>query len=368
MKRISWIRAILLFAIASALHGQAIDTLRLLFIGNSHTYYNGLPSLVENLARSAGRRAIVDMCVHGGWRLEQHRADSATVYKINNGPWDYVILQEQSQVPVIPYWRDSSMYPACRSFDTLIRANGATTALFLTWGWKNGGQMVYQGCSSIVFQDYFHMQDSVIAAFEWIARDLGDDTLVPVGRAWRRARVLDSLVGLWDDDNYHPTQMGSYLAACVFVAKLFQVNPIGLRYVARLNWADALFCQTVAYETVFGVTETEPPTPAVPRLTAYPNPFRNDIRFTIHDARCMDKKLSLMIYDISGRLINSLSLPIPSEGRGLSSPGDGATYSLLPTVVWDGTDQDGQAVPPGVYFIRLDAGATTVTSKIIKLE
>ncbi len=351
MKRISWIRAIFLLALAAAIHGQAIDTLRLLFIGNSHTYYNGLPSLVENLARSAGRRAIVDMCTHGGWRLEQHRADSATVWKINNGPWDYVILQEQSQVPVIPYWRDSSMYPACRSFDTLIRANGATTALFLTWGWKNGGQMVYQSCSSIVFQDYFHMQDSVTAAFEWIARDLGDDTLVPVGRAWRRARVLDSLVCLWDDDNYHPTQMGSYLAACVFVAKLFQVNPIGLRYVARLSWADALFCQTVAYETVFGVTETGPPALVVPRLTAYPNPFHRATRI---DAGIKKHGLGISIYDVSGRLVKSFILP--------------TTYSLLPTVVWDGTNQDGQAIPPGIYFIRLSAGDATATSKIIKLE
>jgi hypothetical protein len=336
---------------AAGAHGQSPDTLRLLFIGNSHTYYNNLPWLVDSLAMSAGRKAIVDMSTYGGWRLEQHRADSATVWKVNHGPWDYVVLQEQSQIPTISYWRWNSMYPACWSFDTLIRANGAITALFVTWGWKNGGQMVYQSCSSIVFQDYFHMQDSVTASYEWIAQDIARDTLVPVGRAWRLARTLDPLVDLWEPDNYHPTMRGSYLAACVFYTKFFRANPIGLPYTAGLNHEDAVWLQTIAYETIYGIAETEPVKPIDNRITIRPNPFRTTTNISIgHRA----KGKELLIYNTTGQRIKSILLP--------------TTYSLLHTVVWSGTDQTNRSVPPGIYFIQFGDGVKIETAKIVKLE
>jgi hypothetical protein len=288
------------------------------------------------------------MSTYGGYRLEQHRADSQTIYKVNHGPWDFVILQEQSQIPCIPYWRYNSMYPACWSFDTLIRSNGATTALFMTWGWKNGGQMVYQSCSSIVFRDYFHMQDSVTAAYEWIAQDIVRDTLVPVGRAWRRAKTLDSLVDLWQTDNYHPTMKGSYLAACVFYTKLFQANPIGLPYTAGLNLADALFLQTVAYETIYGIAETRSEKPIGAKITVHPNPFQHATWISVG---IRDEGLGLRIYDATGRLVNSFVLRnTPCALR------------------WDGTDETGKTIPPGIYFIRMQAGEKTETVKIVKLK
>lgn len=37
-------------------------------------------------------------------------------------------------------------------------------------------------------------------------------------------------------------------------------------------------------------------------------------------------------------------------------------------VVWDGRDQSGQRVPPGVYFIRLEAAGDGVTKKIVVVE
>jgi len=353
MKRTTWFNTIFIMALSTGVFGQSPDTLRLLFIGNSHTYYNNLPWLVDSLSMSAGRKAIVDMSTYGGYRLEQHRADSQTVYKINHGPWDYVVLQEQSQIPTISYWRWNSMYPACWSFDTLIRANGAITALFMTWGWKNGGQMVYQSCSSIVFQDYFHMQDSVTASYEWIAQDIARDTLAPVGRAWRLARTLNSLVDLWEPDNYHPTLRGSYLAACVFYTKFFRANPIGLPYTAGLSHEDAVWLQTIAYETIYGVEETPVATPDARGLHVSPNPFvnRTDISWEITDNRLQITELE--IFDISGRVVKSFSL------TDIDHPS---------SVIWRGEDNAGRSVPPGIYFIQFRDGEKTGTAKIVKLE
>jgi hypothetical protein len=335
--------------LAAGAYGQSPDTLRLLFIGNSHTYYNNMPWLVDSLAMSAGKTAIVDMSAFGNYTLEAHRSNAQTLGKIDHGPWDHIILQEYSTYPVIYNARWNHWHPACWSFDTLIRSHGAITTLFMTWGWKNGGRFYEWGDSSIYFVDYFHMQDSVTSAYEWLAWDINRDTLVPVGRAWALARTIDSLVDLWESDNSHATLKGSYLTACVFYTKLFRANPIGLPYTAGLTPGDALFLQTVAYETIYGVAEAPITVPVTKVLTANPNPFRNDIRFTIHDPRCMDKDFSLIIYDASGRLVKDLSSGLVSCG--------------MDHVSWNG-----RSIPPGIYFIQLQTGDKTETAKIVRLK
>ena len=46
--------------------------LRILFIGNSHTYFNDMPFMVSEMAREDGILCEVTMIAHGGWFLEQH--------------------------------------------------------------------------------------------------------------------------------------------------------------------------------------------------------------------------------------------------------------------------------------------------------
>ena len=97
-------------------------------------------------------------------------------------------------------------------------------------------------------------------------------------------------------------------------------------------------------------------------LSISPNPFRHAtwISVGIRVPSKMDENsrfsygtegLGLRIYDIAGRMVKSFSLP--------------TAYSLLPTVVWNGTDQNGQAIPDGIYFLRLDGGPL---EKIIKVK
>ena len=46
--------------------------IRVLFIGNSHTYYNDMPELFRERAERDGFACEVTMLAHGGWRLSQH--------------------------------------------------------------------------------------------------------------------------------------------------------------------------------------------------------------------------------------------------------------------------------------------------------
>ena len=70
--------------------------LKVLFIGNSHTYYHDLPAWVALMAREEGYDCDVTMLAHGGWYLHQHVKEPDVRFNIKYGHYDYVVLQEHS--------------------------------------------------------------------------------------------------------------------------------------------------------------------------------------------------------------------------------------------------------------------------------
>jgi len=243
--------AALVLLVGLALAG---DSLRVLFIGNSHTYVNDLPGLFRGLSEAGGRPVLTDASTFGGYSLEDHTGNQTTLDKIAQDSWDYVALQEQSVIPTIHYWRYNSMYPAARVLDSLIRLQCARTVFYMTWGWKYGGQHSYGESLSPDFRDYFEMQESVRVAYQEIAAELAAK-MSPVGLAFACARRVDSLVDLWQLDYCHATLEGTYLGACVFYAVLHGANPVGLEFYGGLDSATARFCQEVAWQTVSGIAE-----------------------------------------------------------------------------------------------------------------
>jgi hypothetical protein len=248
---------ILALVLAWAGTASADDSLRVLFIGNSHTYVNDLPGLFLGLSEAAGRPVRTDASTFGGYSLEDHTKTQATLDKIAQDSWSFVVLQEQSVIPTIHYWCYNSMYPAARRLDSLIQLQGARTAFYMTWGWKYGGSQTYGDSWSPDFRDYFEMQESLRVAYQEIADELSC-TMAPVGMAFAGARRADSLVDLWQADYCHATLMGTYLGACVFYAVLHGASPVGLEFHGGLSPEVAQFCQEIAWQTVSAVAEAPP--------------------------------------------------------------------------------------------------------------
>ena len=67
--------------------------LRILFIGNSHTYFNDMPQMVARRFLEEGYDCEVTMIAHGGWFLEQHVKEPDVRFNILYGHYDYVVLQ-----------------------------------------------------------------------------------------------------------------------------------------------------------------------------------------------------------------------------------------------------------------------------------
>lgn len=154
---------ILLLVLTTSVIAQ--DSLKVLFLGNSYTYVNDLPQLIKNLATSAGKNVFTDQNTPGGYRLDQHKNNLTTLTKIQLENWDFVVLQEQSQVPTIDFTRYNWMYPSAQELDSLISLQNSQTVFFMTWGRKFGGQQCYSSNCSPNFPSFHEMQSSLKFAY-----------------------------------------------------------------------------------------------------------------------------------------------------------------------------------------------------------
>ena len=224
--------------------GDSTPCTRVLFIGNSYTSVNDLPSVFAKLARAGGHRVETGRATADGARLADHATSSATIAAITSAKWNIVVLQEQSQIPAIEQFRQAEMYPGARALVAMVRQAGAQPMFFLTWahrgGWPENGLI-----------DYSTMQSAIDDAYLAIAGEQ-HAAVAPVGYAWQTLLGHEASPGLWQDDGTHPTEKGTYLAACVFYAAIFGESPEGLAYRGNLSDAEASKLQEVAGATVLG--------------------------------------------------------------------------------------------------------------------
>lgn len=173
---------------------------RILFIGNSLTYANDLPAVVCGLAKAAGRAVVCESVAKPDFGLEEHWNDGEARKAIARG-WDLVVLQQGPSA--LPESR-RLLVDYTRRFDAEIRRTGARTALYMVWP------------SRVRRGDFPGVSQSYAAA----ANTVGG-LLLPVGDAWRKAWGIDAGLALYDADGFHPSYLGTYLAALVIYRQVF---------------------------------------------------------------------------------------------------------------------------------------------------
>ena len=119
------------------------------------------------------------------------------------------------------------MYPAARGLVQQIRATSAQPIFFETWAHRGGfpenGLFTYE-----------EMQYEINQGYMRIASEL-DVRLALVGLVWFCALQANPNLQLWQEDGSHPSEQGTYLAACVFYVTLFKESPVGLSYRGNLS-------------------------------------------------------------------------------------------------------------------------------------
>jgi hypothetical protein len=183
-----WLPLLLLAGAASAQD-------RVLFIGNSLTAANDLPAMVEAIAKANGARIATRTIAFPNYSLEDHWNRGDARRAIAEGGWRFVVLQQGPSA--LPESRALLVEYATRFAAEAARVR-ARTAFYMVWP-----------ASARVF-DF----DGVKLSYAAAARETGGIFLA-AGEAWRAAWKRDANFALYGPDGFHPTPLGSCLAALV---------------------------------------------------------------------------------------------------------------------------------------------------------
>jgi len=208
---------------------------KVLFIGNSFTYYNNsLHKHYRKLTYSAGlfmpENSRARIKTISGGHLPEHDGGFQPV--LAGDDWDVVVLQGHSLGPISEDTAEPFQSTA-RKFARIARAQGTRPVFFMTWAYTGRPEMTAK----------------IDKAYTAIGREL-DAQVVPVGLAFATVTAERPEIELRIADARHPTMAGTYLAACTFFAALYAQSPEGLDYDAGLGEETARYLQQVAWQTV----------------------------------------------------------------------------------------------------------------------
>lgn len=209
--------------------------MRLLFVGNSFTYYHGgLENHVRRLAASVNPPVFVEAerVTKGGATLQVMWNLAGVRERIREGRFDRVILQDD-----LPEYsgHDLTLFGEhVRRFDAEVRGAGAQTVLFMAWP--------YQRLGWIGLEEIEREHRKVAGALRL--------PVAAVGTAFLRAQQERPALAMLGRDREHETIHGTYLAACVFHGVLFGRSPEGAGYRPEgVSEEEAAFLQRVAWRS-----------------------------------------------------------------------------------------------------------------------
>lgn len=165
--------------------------MKLLMIGNSHTYYNALPDILRRLLVATGQKTHVTMLAVGGKSLSYHATTQNAPFNIRCGEYDAVIAQDKATGfdPV-------DMKEAARALKTMADAAGSAFYLYMPWAARDNRGA--QGAMTDAYQDFCLSTKSAFA---------------PVGEVFGKLLQSEAADTLYREDGNHATPLGSYVAA-----------------------------------------------------------------------------------------------------------------------------------------------------------
>lgn len=174
---------------------------KILFVGNSLTYYNDLPGRVAAIGASKGNLVEREVIAYPNYALEDHWNEGCLQAMITSGHYDFVVVQ---QGPSSQTAGAISLLEYGKLIQALCKQNDTKLAFFMVWPARVN----------------YHTFSGVIANYT-AAADATGAILCPAGYAWKRH--IDS-TGDWSYygvDEFHPSEIGSEVAAEIIYKSLF---------------------------------------------------------------------------------------------------------------------------------------------------
>ena len=142
--------------------------MKILFIGNSHTYVHYVPLRVKEFMKKHGVDAEIVMLTHPGMGLDWHMEQSQTYFNVMYGGFDTIILQHNAH----PFPGKDQLIEAGKSIASII-PEGVKKYVYMTWSEKHNPEG----------------QEAMSLAYEELAEVI-DAEVCPVGRIWQQVKGL----------------------------------------------------------------------------------------------------------------------------------------------------------------------------------
>ena len=206
--------------------------IRILFVGNSHTYYNDMPLIVRELFAKIGVCAEVTMQTRGGKNLIYHSQQKDVIFNILHGNYDYVVLQEVASSFEPENFR-TGLEAIC---EQALSKSSSAPILYMIWAHRDDKRR-----QTVITEEYVNAAERIGAR------------LAPAGEVWHKLLRGNKSLPFYCEDGNHATPTGSYLAACsVFYAIADRERPVKLdadgELEARLD-LDVELCRKIHSET-----------------------------------------------------------------------------------------------------------------------
>jgi hypothetical protein len=207
---------------------------QVLFIGNSHSVFNGLPNLVATLIEtgSPGTRAYAGNAPRYRF-LSERLDDGVTLEMLQSRPWTHVILQAQKYSSSGKYYYSTA---AAQQWIRLVKAQNARPILFPEWprwGNQEEGQRIHDLHLSISSRE--------------------PACVAPIGLAWEESLARKPSLRLHAADGNHSNLDGALLTAYVLYNVTTGQSPAELPFIPAIDVtaANQQHLRNVAADIVF---------------------------------------------------------------------------------------------------------------------
>ncbi|MCB0687167.1 MAG: SGNH/GDSL hydrolase family protein [Saprospiraceae bacterium] len=196
--------------------------LKILFLGNSHTFYNDLPGIVKQIATNLDYpdSIFIRTVAPGGYSLQDHLLLQETQKDIEGENWDVVVLQENAVIAATDKSEAEVLMiqPALKLGKLIKENNGETQVIwYLPQAYRNGiipcesdpGICSFNSMLDRIRQNYLTAQSVV------------ESKIAPAGVIWKVLFSKDQSIELHAPDDIHPNKLGSWVSAATIYATLF---------------------------------------------------------------------------------------------------------------------------------------------------
>ena len=188
------------------------DTLKVLCLGNSFTYYNSCPTLLKEIAWNEGHYIDIYAGLKGSRTMAHHLELEMTDEWIALGGYDYVFLQDQSQIPAKvgkDRKENRQQIQDMAAVAAKVRSRSPECKAVVEWTWAYPARE-FGGFDNYDAFSRYGRKGSYI-----MAKAVGNAVVSPIEKAFKIVREERPDICLYHTDGLHQSLYGSYLKSCV---------------------------------------------------------------------------------------------------------------------------------------------------------